>query len=132
MTHPRRAHPGPPPDPGLSQDQLRAWLNASGRTYVVLRSSDVVAALDWPAGVEKFRHILGAYQAYRQRSQVELPCPGTSGERCTEDVACSCGGSGKYLRAKSDRLERDELEEARAQIDRDLAALDARDAAGPR
>lgn len=111
----------PPRVDSIDADWLRRWLDASGRAYVVLRASDLVDAVEFPIGIEKFRHILGRYEAYRRRQSVQIPCFGYSG-RCLGDDGCICGGTGLGSRAKSDRLELDELKDAAMQLIRDIRA----------
>lgn len=76
----------------ISKEKLKQFLRDTGRSYVVLRSDDLIDALSYPAGVELFQGIVAAYTAHR--SQVVLPDG----------------------RMKSDVLEADELAEAIAQL----------------
>jgi hypothetical protein len=68
-------------------DHLRRWLLASGREFIIFKSSDLVRALPWPDGVEMMIQLV---EAYRQERAKEV-------------------GHGTTL--KSDALELDELKE---------------------
>jgi len=48
-----------------SQKHLMAWLDASGRSYLVLKATDLVQALPFPEGIEPLMQIFQAYRDHR-------------------------------------------------------------------
>ena len=49
-----------------SPGHLRAWLDASGRRWVVFNGLDLIEALPWPHGVDVFMQVVMAYRDYRR------------------------------------------------------------------
>jgi hypothetical protein len=52
-----------------SPEKLKAWLEATGRRWLVLDSVALVNAVSWPAGVLAFQSILSDYEAYRSSQE---------------------------------------------------------------
>ena len=46
--------------------QLKAWLDKSGRRFLVLDAKDLVEALSWPHGVEALQELILAYRTQRE------------------------------------------------------------------
>lgn len=102
-----------------SPKQLKDWLNASGRRYIVFVADDVVDALPWPGGVEALTQVT---ECYRQHRAVEIaeekPCPKCGGQfpKLGKNIGANecgaCNGSGVERRYKSDVLEPDEMKQA--------------------
>ncbi len=72
---------------------LRRWLRETGRTWIILRTDDLVQALPWPHGVNALIQIL---EAYRQG-------------RCVRQVEDYTNRGEKYNRQLGDQLELDEM-----------------------
>ena len=49
-----------------SPNQLKRWLEESGRRYLVFDSLDLVDALEWPLEVEQLQRLITAYRERRQ------------------------------------------------------------------
>lgn len=69
----------------MKQEELKAWAEASGREFIVFRTSDLIDALPYPEGVEQFQQIIRAYGRHRSviasdRSE-SVPERGASGNR---------------------------------------------------
>lgn len=91
-----------------SPTQLKQWLIASGRRYIIFDSDDLVDALPWPGGVEALTQVV---ECYRQHRCVDIaeegPCPSCNGALSGDCMACN--GVGIERRYKSDVLELDEM-----------------------
>jgi len=48
-----------------SPEKLKEWLNASGRTWLVLNGVQLVDSLPWPTGVNAFMEVIAAYRDHR-------------------------------------------------------------------
>lgn len=48
-----------------SSEKLIAWMEASGRTWIVFNSRQLIEALPWPEGVSAFAQIIAAYRDHR-------------------------------------------------------------------
>lgn len=82
--------PRPPPDPVAAEavamrdpNQLKRWLRESGRTWLVLRTDDLVDALRWPDGVETLIDMISAYSKLRAATRPPVDRPG--GVRLADD-----------------------------------------------
>ena len=49
-----------------SPEHLKAWLEASGRNWIVFNGPDLVDALPFPDGVQAFMHVVMAYRDHRR------------------------------------------------------------------
>lgn len=54
-------------------EHMKRWLRDTGRTYIVLRTDQLVDSLSWPRGVEAFMGIIDAYRSHRSEQMVTLP-----------------------------------------------------------
>ncbi len=97
-----------------SPGHLRRWLRDTGRHWLVFSTAELVDALPWPRGVETLMLIIDGYRQHRCVQYVEDYTP--DGE--------------KYRRAKTDRLELDELRLLKEWVDATLDAEEQRLASG--
>lgn len=97
-----------------SPAHLKQWLRETGRTFLVLKTDDLVDALPWPEGVRSLIQLVECYRQHRQGIPVEYkPCPRCKGAGRSPCTLCSNSGN-VVSRTKSDLLE---SEEARTAIE---------------
>jgi hypothetical protein len=85
-----------------SPTHMEAWLESSGRKWLVLNSVDLMKALTWPDGVNILMQVIAAYRDHR------LTQP--SGR--TEIIADALGHKTEVPIVKTDVLEVEELDRA--------------------
>jgi len=84
---------------------LKRWLLQTGRTWVVLNTGDLVDALSWPDGVNKFIEVLTEYREYRRGIGVgEKPCPKCKDGYGREGLCDICRGKGQIPESFKDEV----------------------------
>lgn len=103
-----------------SPAHLKRWLEQSGRRFLIMRTDDLVDALPWPHGVDALIQIVEAYRQHRLTQPVEHgPCPHLARHEAVKQeykgVCPLCRNKNEVVtRSKDDRLELDEIRDARA------------------
>lgn len=96
-----------------SADHLKRWLVASGRGWMLIKSTDLVDALPWPDGVDAFIQIVECYRQHRASIPVAYaPCPARNAH-APGHLCLVCNGRGDVVaQSKSDVPEPDEMKDA--------------------
>lgn len=73
----------------MKREELKAWAQASGRTYLIMRMDELIDSLPYPEGAEKLQDVVQAYERHRAMMPSELT--DQPGDRCGQKIDASRG-----------------------------------------